>query len=427
MKRISIVVLILCACFVPVAWGQQPAAATTIGAQAQTYSVLYTFTGGQDGANPIAGLAMDRAGNLYGTAELGGGGGLCNGNGCGTVFKLVRKGSGWVLISLYGFTGGNDGAFPQARVTIRPNNSFYSTTAQGGAAGCDSGCGTVFNLRPANARTETVLHQFGTGADGFFPYGDLTFDQAGNIYGTTSFGGVSKLGTVYVLKNVDGQWQESVIYSFSGSDGASPSAGVIFDNAGNIYGTTTAGSPVGYGTVFQLTRSDSGWTEKTLYAFQNGSDGAYPVGGLIFDRSGNLYGTTSAAGSGSGGGGTVFRLRPNSDGSWTFNVLYSFSGNYGGGPQSTLVMDSERNLYGTTQSDGAHSFGSVFKLTRSGHMWTYFDLYDFTFGSDGYLPYGSLILDANGNLYGTTAQGGNLSGCMGNGCGVVFEITPKRR
>lgn len=418
--RTATIALAFCAMFVLTA-------ATTQGAHAQTYKVLYAFTGGQDGANPIAGLAMDTAGNLYGTAALGGGG-LCNGNGCGTVFKLIRKDPGWVLIPLYSFTGGNDGAFPQARVMIRPHDSLYGTAAQGGAVGCDSGCGTVFKLRPApNAWTETVLHQFTGGADGFLPYGDLASDQSGNLRGTTYFGGASNLGTVYVLKNVDGQWRENVIYSFTGgSDGAHPSAGVILDNAGRIYGTTTQCNPVGYGTVFQLTRSDSGWTEKTLYAFQNGSDGACPVGGLIFDRAGNLYGTTAAAGSGSGGGGTVFRLSPNSDTSWTFGVLHSFSGNYQGGPQSSLVMDSEHNLYGTTQSDGAHGFGSVFKLTRSGNSWTYADLYDFTFGSDGYFPYGNVILDATGNLYGTAAQGGDLSGCSGNGCGVVFEITPRR-
>jgi uncharacterized repeat protein (TIGR03803 family) len=176
------------------------------------------------------------------------------------------------------------------------------------------------------------------------------------------------------------------------------------------------------GTVFQLTLSMSGWTENVLYSFQGGSDGSLPDGGLLFDQSGNLYGTTSDYGS--GGGGTAFELTP-SNGSWTLNAVYGFSGTSGNGcgPKGALLMDGAGSLYGTTYCDGANNAGSVFKLTYSGGSWTYTSLYDFIGGSDGGYPISNVVSDANGNLYGTTSAGGTGSACSG-GCGVVWEITP---
>src|SRR5208337_3323994 len=302
-------------------------------AQAQTLTVLHNFTGGQDGAYPFAGVTMDGAGNLYGSAAGGGyAGSNCAANaGCGTVFKLTHKGSGWVFSPLYSFEGGNDGNYPEARVIIGANGSLYGPTFEGGGGGCTYfggvGCGTVFMLAPypTACKTalcpweETVLYRFpggsNGGSDGDRPsYGDLIFDGSGNLYGTTIVGGLladcnsGGCGVVYQLTPVNGGWAEDVLYPFTGGpDRAYPYAGVIFDQAGNLYGTTYYGGTPGCyegngcGTVFQLAPSGSGWTEKVLYTFQNGSDGASPVGGLIFDQSGNLYGTTALGGSGKGG------------------------------------------------------------------------------------------------------------------------------
>jgi uncharacterized repeat protein (TIGR03803 family) len=384
---------------------------------AQTYNVIYNFTGGMDGAFPEAGLTMDKAGNLYGTAYEGGS------SNRGTVFKMLPKGSGWVLSPLYSFTGRTDGGAPIARVVFGPNGSLYGTTEFGGH-NCGEGCGTVFNLKPSPSAcktalcpwTETVIYSFSGSSDGANPgYGDLTFDPTGHIYGTTYFGGNNARGVVYELTPSGGSWTESAIYLFTGgADGDNPYSSVIFDGAGNLYGTANGGGS-GHGTVFQLTPSGSGWSENTLYGFQDASDGGTPFGGLVFDSTGDLYGATSTGGS--GGGGTVYELA-SSGGGWTFDVIGSFAGSaYLPGPYDSLTMDAAGNLYGTTYKDGAHSAGSVFELTPSDGGWTLTDLYDFTGGKDGGLPYGSVLVGANGNLYGTASQGG------ANGYGVVWKIT----
>jgi len=277
-------------------------------AQGQTFNVLYHFTGGTDGSTPYAGLTPDGAGNFYGTAYSGGTSGL------GTVFKLVHERTGWALWPLYSFQGypTNDGGSPMAGVVIGPDGVLYGTNIDyGGGTGCEGnlGCGTVFSLSPPAVAachtipcpwTETVLHRFSEDQQGAWPFSEVTFDQAGNLYGTTfnggiggcGFYGVLGCGVVYELTRSSGGWTESVLYAFTGgSDGGSPWAGVIFDQAGNLYGTTVVG------TVFQLTHSGSGWTENVLHSLRD-NDGAIPVGCVIFDQSGNLYGTASWAGSG---------------------------------------------------------------------------------------------------------------------------------
>ena len=376
-------------------------------AQAQyTQSVPYTFTGGGDGAAPAAGLISDSKGNLYGTAAYGGdtSGSSCPGQnpptGCGVIFELSPPSVGggpWTETVLYTFTGGSDGGVPYAGLTFDSKGNLYGTTSHGGdtsGSNCSGigGCGVVFELSPPSVGggpwTETVLCTFTGGSDGGVPYAGLIFDAGGNLYGTTSGGGSSTYGVVFELSPPSGgsPWNETVLYAFTGvDDGESPLASLIFDSKGNLYGIAFGGK-AGYGVAFELTPPSGGsgpWNEAVLYTFHSRSDGAYPYAGLIFDSKGNLYGTTSNGGDTSGsnckatrGCGVVFELSPPTGGSG---------------------------------------------------MWTETTPYSFTGGSDGGYPDAGLIFDSKGNLYGTTGQGGNLSGsnCSGSsGCGVVFELIP---
>jgi uncharacterized repeat protein (TIGR03803 family) len=390
-------------------------------AQAQTYTVIHNFTGGGDGAWPQAGLTTDAAGSLYGTAYYGG----TFGN--GTVYRLQHAGLGWVLNTLYSFAGGNDGANPEGRVAIARDGTLYGTTWDGG----NYGQGTVFHVSPSPAAptsvvalwSETVLHRFSGGSDGALPEGDLTFDGSGNVYGSTAAGGSGGCsggcGIVYKLTPSGGGWMEAILYAPQEIGGRFAEDGVVFDRSGNLYGVFAGGGLYGDGMVYELLPSGSGWTENTLHSFTNGSDGATPQGGLIIDAYGNLYGTTSI--SGAGGGGTVYELSASSGG-WICNTFYSFSGSSYVGPHSKLVMDAGGDLYGTTWESGAYGWGSVFKLTPSVGGWTYTSLHDFTGGSDGALPLSNLVFDSIGNLYGTTSRGGAYQNCT-QGCGVVFQIT----
>ncbi len=409
-------------------------------AKAQTYQVLHNFTGGIDGANPWAGLTVDAGGNLYGVAQ-GGGNGSCvfyGTSGCGTAFKLTRKNGSWVVAPLYSFRGGTDGEFPVAALTIGSNGSLYGTTAGGGQGTCSfyqsTGCGTVFNLKPTPTRPptplspwlENLLYAFTGVPDGANAnFGNLIFDQAGNLYGTTANGGAFGFGAVFELSPSGSGWTETILYNFTGSnDGISPYSGLVFDKAGNLYGTTSYGGGAGCGgtgcgTVYELTPSESGWSEQVIYSFQGAGDGAQAYGGLIFDQSGNLYGGTYDGGS--GGGGTVYELTP-SNGGWAFSVLYSFIGTEWG-LSDRLTMDAAGNLYGTTQYGGANGDGNIFELTPANGSRTYTDLHDFTYSSDGGDPVGTVVIDSSGNLYGT-AFGGGANACGGYGCGVVFELMP---
>jgi uncharacterized repeat protein (TIGR03803 family) len=390
---------------------------TVVPARAQTLTVLHNFTGGQDGGQLIAGVTMDAAGNLYGTTTSGGT------NGSGVVYKLAHSGSGWILRPLYSFQGGHDGSEPVGGVTIGRDGNLYGTTVGGG----QHSSGTVYKLSPPASVckaflcpwTETLLYQFTGGADGGTPDAALIFDSAGNLYGTTSGGGTGDYGVVFRLTPSGSRWIESVLYSFTGvPDGSGPFSGVTFDRNGNLYGTTVGGGN-NYGTVYQLTPSGSGWTEKVLYAFQNSNDGAIPYAGVVLDPDGNLYGATFFAGAKDGG--TIFELMPSS-GNWIFSVLYSPVLQGLGGAAGTLARSTNGTLYGTLFTGGGegcsgYGCGSVFQLSPSNGAWEYTSLYNLNDGDYSGNPEGGLILDSAGNLYGTTT--GDL-GC----CGMVFEVTP---
>lgn len=405
-------------------------------------TVLYNFTGAAngDGANPSPGLVMDSAGNLYGTTTNGGAAGLCTGYdyGCGTVFKLDTSDQETVLHS-FTYTNG-DGTYPYAGLIMDGAGNLYGTTSDGGS----DGRGTVFKLDSTG--NETILYSFGTVgglADGLYPYAGLIMDSSGNLYGTTSGGGNQGSpscygwnGTCGTVFKVDSAGNETVLYSFTGTngDGSNPYAGLILDSAGNLYGTTVysgnTGGPcntLGCGTVFKL---DTTGLETVLHSFTGANgDGENPQTALIMDSEGNLYGTASGypANGGSippsGGEGIVFKLNTSNQ----ETVLYTFTGASGANPNSSLILDTAGNFYGTTMHGGSASGGTFFKLGTTGNETV---LYSFpATNGDGAAPAAGLIMDGAGNLYGTTGGGGKacagpFGGNYATGCGTVFKLDP---
>jgi uncharacterized repeat protein (TIGR03803 family) len=407
--------------------------------------VLYSFGSAPDGNYPAANLVFDDSGNLYGTTVQGGAFGY------GTVFRLAPSNGQWAETVLYSFCPQYqhcvDGANPYSGLVLDAAGNLYGTTFQGGAYGENGGTaigdGVAFELspHPDGTWTETVLHSFGNGTDGTGPLAGLVFDNAGNLYGATDGGGMTDLGvcpggcgTVFELSpGSNGQWTEKVLYEFCSQancgDGAGPLGGVTLDSSGNLYGTTNLGGTPAihlYGTVFELTPSEGGqWVETVLYMFQGGSmDGSNPDGGVILDKSGNLYGTTQFGYEAKGiNNGIVFELARESGGQWKEIVLYGFCGSTycadGSAPLAGLVFDKAGNLYGTTFSGGPFDWGVVFELipSKTGG-WIYAVPYAFPGGADGFNPHAGVITDSAGNLYGVTYDGGTY------GYGVVFEVAP---
>jgi uncharacterized repeat protein (TIGR03803 family) len=389
-------------------------------AQAQTFTVLHQFAGGLDGQDPLDGsLILDSKGNLYGATVLGGSG-ACDG-GCGTIFKVTPAGHETVL---YSFTGTNgDGKYPYGSLVRDSAGNFYGTTYGGGTsgAGCNGyGCGTVFKLTPGG--NETVLYSFTGGVDGANPQAGLIRDSAGNLYGTTYLGGANNWGTLF---KVDGSGNETVLHNFDGStgDGGDVVGGLIEDSSGNLYGTTEGGGNsgcdpsvnIGCGTVYELATDG---TEAVLHRFSYSGTGGQWLGEerLLRDTAGNIYGTSQAGHSGRGWG-TVFKL----DSAGNFTVLHSFSGGAGGGnPWAGVISDPAGNLYGTTPEGGSGTClgfgcGTVYKLGANGKFTV---LHQFSGQSgDGGVPWAALVRDRAGNFYGTTEIGGL-------GDGIVFKITP---
>jgi uncharacterized repeat protein (TIGR03803 family) len=395
----------------------------TRAGQAQSFLTLYAFTGGTDGSAPRGSLIADSSGNFYGTTLDGGA------HGYGTVYELPATGGETVI---YSFTGGADGANPYGSLIRDAAGDLYGTTAYGGnfSAPCpypSLGCGVVFAVNPNG--NERVLYTFTGGADGSNPFAGLVRDSAGTFYGTTLYGGIAGgciagAGCGVVFK-VERAGSETVLHTFGGPpDGALPLAALVRDAVGNLFGTTWQGGMSGClngtcGVVFKL---DASGNETVLYTFTGGADGGAPeFGALILDGTGNLYGTASNGGDNSCtalGCGVVFKVDPTGN----ETVLYAFTGGTDGGyPVAGLVRDVKGSLYGTTAEAGnaKENAGVVFKLSPTG---TETVLHTFL-GTDGSNP-AATLLPHKGVLYGTTAIGGDLSGCGGAGCGVAFEVRP---
>jgi uncharacterized repeat protein (TIGR03803 family) len=407
--------------------------------------VLHSFVSAAGGLNPNGGLVADKAGNLYGTTTTGGTYPACS---CGTVFELsppAIKGGTWTETVLYSFQGGyTDGQGPMSPLTFDKLGNLYGTTLAGGGS---NSYGTVFELSPPSqaggAWTETVLFFFNL-VQGSMPVGQLVFDEAGNLYGSTLLGGDASFcnpgsgfagcGTVFQLTPPaapGGTWTESVLHAFGAlsTDGQIPN-GLTFQN-GVLYGTTGNGGTNDDGTVFQLVSENGTWTENILYNF-TGAEGYQPASALIFDSAGNAYGVTARGGGSSNcqeGCGVVFELSPPAAGdSWQETTLYRFTGGHDGSlPVDALIRDKSGNLYGTAVQGGlnnkrASNNGTVFKVsppTVSGGAWTEIDLHAFagSTSGDGSEPYGGLIL-VKGRFFGTTYQGGTSNS------GAVFALSP---
>lgn len=404
-------------------------------------SVLDSFAGGTDGQYPYSSLVADAAGNLYGSTYEGGTPCSSGNFGCGTVFELTPlAGGGWQETVLYAFQGGNDGSWPEAGPVLDSHGNLFGVTAfGGGSANCGDGCGTIYELTPsASGWSETVIHRFTAGNDGAGPIAGLTIDASGNLYGTAFFGGAKGGGVVYEFTQAAEGWQERVLHAFSQiSGGKGPTSGVIFDSAGNLYGTTQYGGydepncegGPGCGIVFELSPTTTGsWNLSTLHHFEGGIAGGFPSGNLIFDASGDLYGTTQIGFQTDGSSrccGTVFQLTPTSGG-WKAKTLITFNGVDAWYPQGGLTQDADGNLYGTTMWGGGSGCdglgcGVLYKLAPSTGGWKFSSLHHFTGGSDGAYPAAGVLLDNSGNLYSTAVGGGNITNCQ-EGCGVVFEL-----
>lgn len=375
---------------------------------------IHEFNGGVD----PNGLVADSAGILYGTT---GSDGFYK---AGTVFQARPSAYGvWTESTIYSFTGGSDGGAPEAALTLDAQGNLYGTTQFGGSGSCN--CGTVFELSrsASGVWTETTLYSFAGGADGSNPrYTNLVFDAAGNLYGVTEFGGTAHGGTVFELSlQAGGGWTESVLYAFAGgaSDGANPIGGLVFDTAGNLYGSAYSGGSSqcgggGCGGVFKLSpQAGGGWQEQMIYFFQSGDDGATPDSLLIIDPKGSLYGMTQFGGS--EGCGTVFKLSPATGGGWSKQTLHQFGGTGDAcAPFLNMVRTNTGNFYGVAEAGGVTGNGAIFRITPSGVEQV---LFSFPGGNGGSDPRSLILGPTRPTLFGVTFGLGSTSS------GVLFEIS----
>jgi uncharacterized repeat protein (TIGR03803 family) len=396
-------------------------------AAAQTETILYTTNGGSDGTAVLSGLLPGKNGTFFAVAQQAG----ANDN--GTAFRINPPAAGSTAYTetlLWTFDG-TDANGPASTLLADAKGNLYGTAPEGGK----NFNGVVFELiKPATAKGAwkevNILDQFNTGSYGQTPNGTLVADSTGAIYGVTEDGGsTANAGVVFQLvppTTTGGAWTDNVIWRFSGgADGGRPVAGLVRASNGTLYGTTEQGGTgtCNCGVVFALTppaTAGGAWTQTTLHSFAS-TDGANPEATLLLAK-GDLYGTTAAGGAGSSG--TVFRLTPPPKGktAWGFTSLYSFSGGLGSGPLDPVIRDTKGNLFGTTNLGGSAGLGTVFRLTppaKTGGVWTETVLHSFIgAGVDGYQPFGGLVADKTGNLYGTTRSGG-----VSGGDSTVYEIT----
>jgi uncharacterized repeat protein (TIGR03803 family) len=383
---------------------------TALAGTEKILAVFHSPTGPQESRGT---LVFDKSGNLYGTSEAGGA------TGHGTVFEVKHNGNGsWTTDVLYSFTGGDDGGNPYAGVIFDDSGNLFGTTPAGGST---NDAGVVFKLSPPSGEsttwTETVLHTFTGGDDGGNPNGGLIFDKSGNLYGTTVGVGFRGFGTVFRLAppaSGSGAWTETVIHTFGGpDDGAYPEDRLIFDGSGNLYGTASAGGTLGRGVVFELVAPSGGsteWTENVLYNFTGDYDGRYPFGGVVFDKSGNLYGTTTSAREELFG--SVFELSPNTDGAWTQTTLTDFICTQGT-PYAGLTIDASGNLYGANAYAAQSRSGGIFELSPTSDGFVLSEPWQLI--GWGKYSYAGVTLDAAGNLYSVSYTGSD-------NYGIVFEV-----
>ena len=385
-------------------------------ATAATTNVIFSFE--EDGGEYAdTDLEADGAGNIYGTTVLGGD------FGSGTVFRLSPTSNGWVHTVLYSFTGGADGGEPYKGVTLDREGNLYGTAVTGGSGSCEGGCGVVYKLTKTNSGgtwAQTVIHAFTGGDDGSGPGARVTVDRSGNVYGMTPTGGAYGLGTIYKIHQVQGgTWTLKVIHAFTGgADGATGSAGRMILRNGHLYGAATSGGTYGSGVVFELTPRGVGeWDFRTIYSFKGQPDGSFPYGALLFDSLGNIYGTTYYGGANNIG--AVYKLFPRAIGEWKENLLYSFQGGAdGNSPISNLVFGGAGNLFGTT-SEGGLGSGTIFKLSPvGGGQWIEGVVHLFEGPPDGAFAYNGMVVDRFGNFYGATVHGGD------NDDGSIYAFSP---
>jgi uncharacterized repeat protein (TIGR03803 family) len=385
-------------------------------APAATTTVIYSFAGDEDGEYTDTDLVMDAAGNIYGSSVQGGA------FGSGTVWRLSPSDGTWIHTVLYSFTGGADGGEPYKGVTLDANGNLYGTAVTGGSGSCEGGCGVAYKLTNSGGTwTQTVIHAFTGGDDGSGPGAGLTIGDDGDVYGMAPTGGALGEGTIYRMhEKKNGKWALDVIHTFTGgADGIGGSAGRLVFRGRHLYGTATAGGINSQGTVYELTPARIGeWGFRTLYSFKGTPDGGFPYGGLLFDALGNLYGTTYYAGA--NGLGCVYQLAPGHGGEWKEAVLYSFKGGSdGAGSIGNLVFDQSGNLYGTTSGGGTTGDGVMFKLAPiSRHNWHENVVHSFQGPPDGAFAYNGMVGGGAGNFYGATVHGG------ANDEGAIYAFTP---
>jgi uncharacterized repeat protein (TIGR03803 family) len=393
------------------AFGLTLAAMLVQPARAQTYTVLYTFTGGPDGGQPYAGVIRDHAGNLYGTTFAAGDLTACGAfNGCGVVYKLDPSGHETVI---HTFEGNSDGREPEwGNLLVDKAGNVWDTTDLGGEGSL--GLGVVYKI--SKTGEETIMHRFAGGPDdGEEPQSGLIQGEDSTFYGTTAAGGSGPFGDCGTVYQISKSGELTILHSFIGTDGCQPTGGLVMDAAGNMYGTTTTGGTAGAGTVFKITKTG---TVTTVHTFTGQPDGALPFATLTLDRAGNIYGTTPGGGdpgctTADQGCGIVFKIDTNGQ----YHILHSFLHLDGGDPYAGVVLDSAGNIYGSTTGFAKYNWGSIYKLDRKGN---FAKLYDFTGGADGGFPFAAMTLDETSRtLYGTAYLGGSAA-C---GCGVVFKLT----